>query len=343
MKIGHNMDLSGMNTFRMRVSCRCLVEYSSVEELREALVDSSLPRPFFPIGGGSNLLLTGDYPGTILHCGMTGITRLDERRVHADAGVIWDDFCAWCASEGLWGPENLSYIPGEVGASAVQNIGAYGRESGELIETVECVDTADCSIINIPAVECRYGYRESRFKNDWKGRYIVTGVVFKVSPEALPVLDYGHVREAVIERFGEAALSSLTPGMVRETVISIRRSKLPEVDELGSAGSFFRNPCVDPTIFEAVRETAERESLGIVPHFILGDGSVKIPAAWLIDKCGWKGKSVGGASVYQRQPLVIVNNTGEATPDDVVSLAAGIQDSVREKFGIDLEREVEYV
>ena len=312
MRTCFNVDLTGMNTFRMKVSSRCLVEWSSVDELRDAIADPSLPRPLFPIGGGSNLLFTKDFPGTVLHCSMKGIRRLGPDRVHVDAGVVWDDFCAWCADNNLWGPENLSYIPGEVGASAVQNIGAYGKEVCELIESVECVDIRDSSLVTIPASECEYSYRDSRFKHDWKWRYVVTGV-------------------------------ELTPAMVRETVTFIRKGKLPEVDELGSAGSFFRNPCVSPEVFSIVREIADKDSLGPVPHFELEDGTVKIPAAWLIDKCGWKGMSRGGAAVYIKQPLVIVNWTGSAIPEDVMSLAEGIRSSVKERFGVDLNREVEYV
>ena len=327
MRTGFNIDLSGRNTFRMKVSCRCLVEYDNVEELRDALSDPSLPRPLFPIGGGSNLLFTNDYQGTVLHGAIKGIRRLDSGRVYAGAGVVWDDFCGWCASEGLWGPENLSFIPGEVGASAVQNIGAYGREVCELISAVECVDTRDATVVTIPA-------------EDW---FIVVGVVFKVSEEPAPVLDYGHVREAVIERFGPDAIERLTPIMVRETVTSIRKTKLPDVADLGSAGSFFRNPYVAPDHFAAICETAHRDGLGSVPHFDAGEGLIKVPAAWMIDKSGWKGRAHGGAAVYEKQPLVIVNRSGDATPDDVISLAAEIQSSVRERFGVVLEREVEYV
>jgi UDP-N-acetylmuramate dehydrogenase len=343
MEKNYNQDLSGMNTFRMKVSCRCFVEYTSEEELRAILSDSTLPRPLFPIGGGSNLLFTGDYPGTVLHCGMKAISPLGEGRVYADAGVVWDEFCAWCASEGLWGPENLSLIPGEVGAAAVQNIGAYGREACELIESVRCIDVRDCSIVTIPAGNCGYGYRESRFKHDWKGRYIVTGVTFKMSSKSTPELDYGHVREAVVDRYGEGALPTLTPAMVREVVIGIRRGKLPEVSELGSAGSFFRNPYVDSSRLEAVREIAEKENYGPVPFFEAGEGSYKIPAAWMIDKCGWKGKRLGGAGVYEKQPLVLVNLSGSAEPGEIIALEEKIRASVLEKFGVSLEKEVEYV
>lgn len=332
-----------MNTFRMRVSCRCFVEYGSVAELKTVLSDESLPRPFFPLGGGSNLLFTKDFPGTILHCGMKGIRDLGSGRVHADAGVVWDDFCAWCASKGLWGPENLSYIPGEVGASAVQNIGAYGREAGELIESVSCVEAETGNEVVIPAGECGYAYRDSRFKHDWKGRYFVTGVTFKLSTEPEPELDYGHVREAVKERYGTDDPVVLTPAMVRAVVTEIRKGKLPEVSELGSAGSFFRNPYVDAKTLEAIRNKAQEENLGNVPSFTIGEDCFKVPAAWLIDKCGWKGKQLGGAAVYDRQPLVLVNKSGEASPEEIISLEEEIRASVKTEFGVNLEKEVEYV
>lgn len=343
MRTDWNIDLSGRNTFRMKVSCRCFVEYGSADELRDVLGDPSYPRPLFPIGGGSNLLFTGDFPGTILHCTAKGIRRLGPDRVYADAGVLWDDFCAWCAKEGLWGPENLSYIPGEVGAAAVQNIGAYGREVGEIIESVECVDSKDCSFVSIPASECAYGYRESRFKNEWKGRYIVTGVTFRLSEEPSPVLDYGHVREALEQRYGADALANLTSGMIRKTITAIRREKLPDVEVMGSAGSFFRNPVVSRERYEAVVEVAEKESLGPVPHYEAGESKVKIPAAWLIDRCGLKGKRLGGAGVYEKQPLVIVNRSGDASPQDVMALDCEVRAAVLSKFAIPLEKEVEFV
>ena len=343
MKKDWNKDLSGMNTFRMRVSCRCFVEYGSVEELKAVLADRSFPRPFFPLGGGSNLLFTKDYPGTILHCGMESIDYLGSGRVYADAGVVWDDFCAWCASKGLWGPENLSYIPGEVGASAVQNIGAYGREAGELIESVSCVEAGTSNVVVIPAGECGYAYRDSRFKHDWKGRYFVTGVTFRLSEEPKPELDYGHVREAVKEKYGTDDPDLLTPAMIREVVIDIRKGKLPEVSELRSAGSFFRNPYVDAKTLEAIRNKAQEEGLGIVPSFTIGGDCFKVPAAWLIDKCGWKGKELGGAAVFEKQPLVLVNKSGEASPDEVIALEEEIRATVKAKFGVTLEKEVEYV
>ena len=343
MRISFDSDLSGMNTFRMKVSCRCFVEYGSVQELRNLMTDRTLPRPFFHIGGGSNLLFTKDFQGTVLHCGMKGMRDLGEGRIYAEAGVVWDDFCAWCAGKGLWGTENLSYIPGEVGASAVQNIGAYGREVGELIESVTCIEAGTGSEIVVPAGDCEYAYRDSRFKHDWKGRYFVTGVTFKLSVEPKPELDYGHVREAVKQRYGSDDPAVLTPGMIREVVTDIRKTKLPEVSELGSAGSFFRNPYLDAAGLEVIIKIAEQENLGKVPSFPIDNGLFKVPAAWLIDKCGLKGRKQGGAAVYGKQPLVIVNHSGSAEPGDVIALEKAISDSVLRKFGVKLEKEVEYV
>ena len=337
-------ELRRFNTFRMDVKAACFIEYSSLEELDSVFARAGeYPQPFFHIGGGSNLLFTGDFPGTILH---SGIKFIEERGdvVRVGAGVIFDDFCQWCAGKGFWGPENLSLIPGEVGASAVQNIGAYGREVGEIILEVECYDTFDRSLKRIPVRDCNYAYRDSFFKHEGKGRYIVTAVDFQLAKEYSPVLGYGHVRESAVAAFGEDSVEGgkLTPGMMRDLVISIRGGKLPDPKEVGSAGSFFRNPFVSAEEYSSVERIAARDGLGPVPHFPAGD-LVKIPAAWLIDKCGWKGHAEGNAGVWHNQPLVIVNLTGEATPDEIVTLENKIISSVRERFGVELSPEVEHV
>lgn len=336
-------DLGLLNTFRIQVSCACFVEYDSAEELPEIFSDKELPRPFFSVGGGSNLLFMDDFPGTVLHSKIRFIKRTAQEgdAVRVGAGVIWDDFCAWAAGRGLWGPENLSLIPGEVGAAAVQNIGAYGREVKDLVREVECFDIQSSEIVSIPAEECRYGYRESRFKQDWKGRFIITAVTFALNREADPELDYGHVREAVVRDYGTDR--NLTPQQVRDTVIAIRRAKLPDPAEIGNAGSFFRNPYISRDQFSIVEGIASRHGYGSVPHFDTGDGLVKVPAAWLIEKCGWKGFREGNVGVYERQPLVLVNTTGEAAPKEVKGLEDRIVDSVRMTFGISLLPEVEHV
>ncbi|SKC50068.1 UDP-N-acetylmuramate dehydrogenase [Bacteroidales bacterium WCE2008] len=352
MNLKYNTDLSGMNTFRMKVKAACLLEYDSAEELSGLLSDarfsSELPLPLYHIGGGSNLLFTGDFPGTILHSRIRFIEPVEDGNdvhVRVGSGVIWDEFCDWAASKGYWGAENLSLIPGEAGAAAVQNIGAYGKEVGDIIESVECLDIHDNRMVTVSAADCGYGYRESRFKNDLKGRYIVTAVNVRLTKKYSPELDYGHVREALVQRYGSEVVEQqkLTPAQVREVIIDIRRNKLPAPEETGSAGSFFRNPFVLPEQYAKVAKVAEKDNLGPVPHFPGDDGLIKIPAAWLIEKCGWKGYVEGNAGVYKNQPLVIINATGKATPEEILALESRIVASVQEKFGIMLRPEVEHI
>ena len=338
MNVTYNKDLTPCNTFRMRVKAAAYVDYHSVDELREVLADDSLPRPLLHIGGGSNLLFTGDFPGTVLHSCIKGlIMNRDDRgvTVQVGAGESWDQFCSWAATEGLWGPENLSLIPGEVGAAAVQNIGAYGVEVKDIITGVEVLDTLDDTTGTIEVQECGYGYRESHFKSDWKGRFIVTSVTFRLSEEPAPRLDYGHVREAMKAAYGDAPL---TPKMIRDEIIRIRRTKLPDVEELGSAGSFFKNPYVTREQYEDIADIWPE-----VPHFPLPDGREKIPAAWLIDKAGLKGANLGNASVYRNQPLVIVNRTGEASPREILALERKVIRTVKNRFGVTLSPEVEHI
>ena len=334
-----------LNTFRMKVFGACYAEYDNVEDLADLFRDPSLPRPFFPIGAGSNLLFLGDFPGTILHSRIRFVEVLPgdsgSVRVRVGSGVVWDDFCAWAAAKGWWGPENLSLIPGETGAAAVQNIGAYGREVKDLIVEVECLDTQSLAPVRFSVEACGYGYRESRFKQDWKGRFVITAVTFALMREYAPELDYGPVREAVAQAWGTDR--DLTPRQVRDTVIAIRRAKLPDPAEIGNAGSYFRNPCVSADQFRAVRTIAAEKGFGDVPYFDTGEELVKIPAAWLIERCGWKGFSEGNVGVYARQPLVLVNATGNATPDEIRSLENRIVDSVQRTFGVRLCPEVEKV
>ena len=229
---------------------------------------------------------------------------------------------------GISGMENLSYIPGEVGASAVQNVGAYGVEAKDVIDTVRAIKIADGSERIFTNAECRYGYRDSIFKNDLRGQYIITHVVYKLNKHFEPKLDYGNLRSEVSE--------PATPMSIREAVIRIRKQKLPEVSELGSAGSFFKNPVVPREKYDEIAASYER-----VPHFEQ-DGGIKIPAAWLIEQCGWKGKSLGGARCYEKQPLVLVN-AGNATPEDIINLASAICADVKAKFNITISPEVNYI
>ena len=367
-------DLSQQNTFGMKVSCRLYVEVTEPEDLLTLDFDA-LPQPLFVMGGGSNLLFTGDFPGTVLHMGDrflhpsgvrndkgAGVRNDKGDKVRNDkasvipseafvipseakesllvrvaAGVVFDDFCAWAASEGLWGPENLSLIPGEVGASAVQNIGAYGVEAKNIIETVHAFDRQERRFVDIPGADCGYGYRTSLFKTAWKGRYIISAVTFRLSTVPQPKLDYGGVRKALGDR-------EPSPQVIRETVIGIREQKLPDPKEIGSAGSFFCNPVIDREHFERIVAIAKAENGPEyeVPHYDVGE-KVKVPAAWMIDQCGFKGMRLGGAQVYPKQPLVIVNATGAATPEEIIALEQRVIGTIKDKYGIELHPEVEHV
>ena len=336
-------DLTKMNTFGMKVKARCFIEYDSVADLVDIEFEE-LARPVLHIGGGSNLLFTDDFKGTVLHSKIDFIEILDEGPevlVSVGAGVIFDDFCAWAAKEGLWGVENLSHIPGEVGASAVQNIGAYGVEVKDVIRKVYCYDTVEEEFVHFDVEDCEYGYRDSIFKRpEIKGRYIVTHVVFALSREPQPRLDYGHIRDAV-----SAAGEHLTPSSVRKVIIRIRKEKLPEPSVMGSAGSFFKNPVISMEHFQRIEAAAEAEHGADykVPHYDLPNGTVKVPAAWMIEQCGWKGRRSGGAAVWEKQPLVIVNYTGEAYPEEIIGLEKRIIVSVKSKFEVELHPEVEHI
>ena len=338
-------DLTGMNTFGMKVKARCFIEYDSVADLVDIEFEE-LARPVLHIGGGSNLLFTDDFKGTVLHSKIDFIEIIDEGQdvlVSAGSGVVFDDLCEWAAREGLWGVENLSYIPGEVGASAVQNIGAYGVEVKDVIRTVFCYDTVEEEFVKFDVSECGYGYRDSIFKKpEIRGRYIVTHVVFALSRNACPKFEYGHIKDAVT---AASADGSLTPALIRKVIIKTRKEKLPEPSVMGSAGSFFKNPVIDTAHFLRIEEAAKAEHGPDfkVPHYDLPDGMVKVPAAWMIEQCGWKGRRSGGAAVYDKQPLVIVNYTGEAYPEEIIGLERRIIASVKEKFGVELHPEVDHI
>ncbi len=341
-------DLTKMNTFGMKVKTRCFIEYDSVADLVDIEFEE-LARPVLHIGGGSNLLFTDDFKGTILHSKINFIEEIasegSEVLVSVGAGVVFDDFCDWAAKEGLWGVENLSYIPGEVGASAVQNIGAYGVEVKDVIRKVYCYDTVEEEFVNFDVEDCDYGYRDSAFKDpEIKGRYVVTHVVFALSRDPQPKLDYGHLNKAV-EEAATATGKPVSPALIRKVIIRIRKEKLPEPSVMGSAGSFFKNPVITAEHYARI-ETAAKAELGAdykVPHYDLPDGSVKVPAAWMIEQCGWKGRRSGGAAVYEKQPLVIVNYTGEAYPEEIIGLERRVIASVKQKFDVVLHPEVEHI
>ena len=289
------------------------------------------------IGAGSNLLFTKDFDGVVLHSCICFARALEEDaegvNIEAGAGIVMDDLIAQVADMGLYGLENLSHIPGEVGASAVQNVGAYGVEAKDVIREVRAVAVESGDECVFSNADCRFGYRDSIFKNEWKGQYIITSVVFHLSKQPQPHLDYGNLRQAL-------AGKEPTPMNIREAVIAIRKQKLPEPEDLGSAGSFFKNPIISPEHFQTILQQ-EQKTAAEIPHFETADG-IKIPAAWLIEQCGWKGMRQGGAQVYEKQPLVIVN-TGNATAQDIITLAADITKSIEKRFQITLHPEVNYI
>ena len=333
MTIRENCSLADRNTFGMNVMADRLIDYATPDELKNILPD--IEKPVLMIGGGSNLLFMADFKGTVLHSSISSIEVIgstdDHVHVKVGSGVVWDDFVAWCVINGYWGVENLSAIPGEVGAGAVQNIGAYGVEAKDVIDTVQTICLADGSERDFNVSECRYAYRQSVFKNELKGQYAVTYVIFTLSRIPQPKLGYGALAQEV-ESMGEPTLEN-----IRKAVIKTREGKLPDPKILGNAGSFFMNPVITEQEFNIIRS-----SYPDAPSYPAPGGMIKVPAGWLIEKTGWKGRSLGPAAVYEKQALVLVNRGG-ATGADVKRLADTIIADVKQKFGITLSTEVNYI
>ncbi len=334
MKDFANYSLLNHNTFGMDVKAKRYVEYDSEDELVQLL--SSLQGKVLHIGGGSNLLFCGDFDGTILHSAIKGIEVVedvegdDEVLVRVGAGEVWDDFVAWAVAEGYGGVENLSLIPGEVGASAVQNIGAYGVEAKDVIAMVEAVDMASGEKRLFANAECGYAYRQSIFKQELKGKYAITYVIYRLQKQPKLKLEYGNILAALEDK------AQVTVADVRRAIIDIRNAKLPDPKVVGNAGSFFMNPVVSREKFLSIQK-----DYPTMPFYDV-DGGVKIPAGWLIEQCGWKGKSLGRAGVHDKQALVLVNRGG-ASSEEIVTLCNTICKDVHERFGIDIHPEVNFI
>ena len=325
------------NTFGIQADCDRFIDMETeddVMKLKDMLDDKDMP--LLIIGRGSNLLLTDDYHATVLHCSIKGKTIVKEDGnsvlLRCGAGEEWDSIVDYCVAHDWQGIENLSLIPGEVGASAVQNIGAYGTEVKEIIHSVEAVEISTGKKHTFSNEQCEYSYRQSKFKNEWKDRFIITHVTYRLekSTDYIPKVDYGNIKSE-LERKG---ISLPTMKDIRDVVISIRKDKLPDPEVEGNAGSFFMNPIVEKATFMNLLEQYPD-----MPHYNVDSEREKIPAGWMIDQCGWKGKTLGKAGVHDRQALVLVNRGG-ATGKDILLLCNTIRNDVRQKFGIDIHPEV---
>ena len=334
MKDFADYSLKGHNTFGIDARCRRFLEF---EDDQEAMTVAKILRttelPYIIIGGGSNLLLTRDFEGIVVRSAIKGHCFEDGYRMVCGSGETFDDMVATSIEAGYYGLENLSLIPGDVGASAVQNIGAYGVEAKDLILCVWAIEIATGKPCMWGNEECEYGYRQSRFKHDWKNRYLITRVTYGLSRTFEPHLDYGNIR-AELERKG---ITEPTAQQLRQTIIDIRNAKLPDPRVTGNAGSFFMNPVVSREKYEELAA-----QFADMPHYKVDEQHEKIPAGWMIDQCGWKGRTMGRAGVHPKQALVLVN-LGGATGSEIVALCTAIQQDVKAKFGIDIHPEVNII
>lgn len=333
MRDERNYSLRRHNTFGIDAKCSRYLEYFNREEAQEAArILRESGQPYLIIGSGSNLLLTRDYEGIVVRSALKAAL-FEGDLLRCGSGLNWDDTVEQCVRRGYYGAENLSLIPGDVGACAVQNIGAYGVEAKDIILRVWAVEISTGELRLFQNEECHYAYRQSRFKQEWKNQYLITQVDFRLSREFHPHLDYGNIR-AELQRRG---IVEPTARQLRDVIIDIRRAKLPDPELLGNAGSFFVNPVVSRELFE--RLLAQYPAM---PHYYVDEHHEKVPAGWLIEQCGWKGRSMGRAGVHDKQALVLVN-LGGATGSEIVALCHAIQHDVEQQFGISLQPEVNIV
>ncbi len=333
MQYFRNHSLKPYNTFGLNVLARDFFQFGEPEELRKWLQEKQPLENIFVLGGGSNLLFTKDFDGTIVYPDFRGIEIVEEQGddvlVRFAAGEEWDACVEWAVSKGLGGIENLSYIPGHAGAAAVQNIGAYGVEIGDVVEAVEGFMLEDGSLFRKTQTECAFDYRYSIFKGPLKNKLVVSGLVLRLKRKPVFSTGYGAVKERVESLGGESLRN------IRKAIVDIRKEKLPEPEELGNAGSFFKNPVVDSSFFYQLQE-----KWPAIPGYVLPDKQkVKIPAGWLIERAGWKGRERGQAGVHKNQALVLVN-LGRASGKEIEELAQQIQKDVYAQFGIRLHPEV---
>jgi UDP-N-acetylmuramate dehydrogenase len=332
MIVLQNQSLKKYHTFGTDAICKGLIEIYSVQDIYEFLVMEQ--SKFLVLGGGSNVLFLKDFDGHVLRNQIKGIEIIDEDQsqvlVKVGAGEIWHQFVMWTVAHSLWGIENLALIPGSVGAAPMQNIGAYGVEQNVCFHSLNAIEVASGTSQVFFKEDCKFGYRESIFKNEQKNKYIITHVSYMLSKIPNPILNYADVSA----RVGDDHRYDIQK--ISETIIAIRQEKLPDPKIIGNAGSFFKNPVIERATFDHLQ--AQYPHISCYPS---GD-KVKIAAAWLIDQCGFKGKTVGNTGSYKNQALVIVNH-GNANGSEIFEYAQSIQKAVNEKFGIDLEMEVNLI
>lgn len=339
MKIQEKYSLKNLNTFGVDVSAKYFAEVKDVDDLKYAIEFAKINHfEILFLGGGSNILFTQDFGGLVIKLNLKGISEefLNENEVlvTAKAGENWHEFVQFCLSENYGGLENLSLIPGNVGTSPMQNIGAYGTEIKDTFVKCKVLNIQTLEIEEFNKEECGFGYRDSIFKGEGKGKFVILEVTFKLSTKNHQIkTEYGAIKNE-LDKLG---IENPTIQDVSRAVISIRQSKLPDPQILGNAGSFFKNPTIPLQQFTEVQNSYPQ-----MPNYPNGE-MVKIPAGWLIEQCGWKGKQVGNVASHELQALVIVNKTGNATGKEIYDFSTMIIESVKDKFGIGLEREVNIV
>jgi len=333
LEIQQNISLKSYNTFGIQANARRFVLVNSIEDLKEIIASE---KDVFLLGGGSNILLTGDVEKLVVHLNTKGIIVNDfdenEVLVTAEAGENWHELVLWCVSQNYGGLENLALIPGNVGTSPIQNIGAYGVEIKDVFQQLEAIDIETGKTKIFTHADCDFGYRNSVFKNELKGKYIIRNVTFKLTKKNHNInISYGAIKDLLNDPENPSIKE------IANAVIAIRQSKLPDPKEIGNSGSFFKNPVITSNLFEEIAKKYPE-----IQHYVVSENEIKIPAGWLIEKCGFKGKRFGDAGVHEKQALVLVNYNN-ATGQEIYALAQKIQQKVKETFKIALEIEVNVI
>lgn len=337
MQLQQNVSLKTYNTFGIDASAKYFAAFASVNELKEVFININPNSKTLVLGGGSNILLTNDFDGVVLKNEVKGIALLREDDnyfyVQAAAGENWHQLVMYCVTNNYAGAENLSLIPGNVGASPMQNIGAYGVEVKDIFYELQAYDVNENAIVTFTKADCEFGYRESVFKHKYKGRFVIVNVIFRLHKQPIFHTEYGAIQQE-LERMN---VSQLSIAAISQAVINIRKSKLPDPTIIGNAGSFFKNPTIDNDHFFELK----KKYLNIV-GFATDDNKTKLAAGWLIEQCGWKGYRKNDAGCYDKQALVLVNY-GNATGSEIYDLSEQIIESVQQKFSVLLEREVNII